>query len=135
MVFDFLFYYLTMWFSTAKTKQFRSPPEQTSYVFGISLLLYVMSIYSLMEYFLYKLTKAYIPVWICMLIGLGIIQIFQYAYIQKGRYEFLKNREEHNSKFKISDKNGMIISVVFGASGFFFIIFSVFLIHFLNGDF
>jgi hypothetical protein len=134
MMFDFLFYYLTMWFSTAKTKQFRSPPEQTSYVLGISLLLLVMNIYYLLGYFLYNSTKAYIPVWLCMLIGLDIIQFFQYLYIEKGRYEFVKVREQNNSQFNVSDKNGIALSIAFGVSGLFLMIFSAFLIHFLNGD-
>jgi len=131
ILFDFLFYYLTMWFSTAKTKQLSSQRERASYAFGISLMLYIMGIYSLIEYFLTKSLKAHINVWICLLIGLGITQLFQYLYIEKRRYEFIKNREAQDSKFKISDKNGMILSVIFGASGLLFAVFSILLIHFI----
>jgi hypothetical protein len=135
ILFDFLFYYLTMWFSTAKTKQLSSPSERASYALGISLLLYVMGINYLFGYFLTKSLKATIPIWICMLIGLGICQLFQYLYIDKGRYEFIKDREVQDSKFKIPDKNGMIISVIFSAGGLLFIVLSVFITHFIAGDY
>ncbi len=135
ILFDFLFYYLTMWFSTAKTKQPSTPSERASYIFGISILLYIMGAYSLIEYFLTKSLKSHIYTWICCIIGLGLIQLLQYIYIKRGRYELIKNREVQHKRFKISDKNGMVLSIIFGASGLLFVVLSVLLIHFLAGDY
>jgi hypothetical protein len=123
-----------MWFSTAKTTQFRTPQERSSYVFGIVLLIYLLTIYVLRGYFLYKSTKEFVPAWIAVPFSLIVMQLFQYIYINKGRYDFIKQREAKNPKFKISDKNGMRVAVAFTVSGFFFFVCSVLFVHILNGE-
>ncbi len=70
-----------------------------------------------------------------MIIGLGLIQLIQYIFITKGRYEFIRNREIEHPKFGISSRKGMILSIVFGASGLLFAVISILFIHFIDGNF
>lgn len=129
VLFDFLFYYLTMWFSTAITKQFRTPAEQACYALGIVCFIYIFGAISLIEHSITKSFKSYISDWAYILIGLGLMQLFQYIYITRGRYDLIKNGQNMNVRFNITDKKGIFISLSFGVGSLLFFIISVFIIH------
>ncbi|MEO8884967.1 MAG: hypothetical protein ABI367_02820 [Mucilaginibacter sp.] len=128
-LFDFLFYYSTLWYSKATTNQFRNPPQQASYVLGISSSLYVYSLSILIEYFITKSFKSQVPIWVFMVIALVIIQLFQYIYINKGRYNDIKERY---LKSNISDKKGKRLTVAFIVSGLVVCVLSIVFIHLIN---
>ena len=88
-----------------------------------------MAVYLITGYLITKSTKTTIPVWISVIIGLVAMQLFEYIYVKTGRYELIKAREEQEPQFKISDKNGMTLAIVFGVSGFLFMTVSVIIIH------
>jgi hypothetical protein len=133
ILFDFLFYYLTMWFSTAKTQQISSPPERASYTLGIISSVYIMWFFSLTEYFVAKSFKFHINEWVYILIGFGLIQLYQYIYVNNGRYELIKNRENNDRRFRISDKRGMNLSIAFCIAGPLFFVVWKSIIHSING--
>ena len=117
---DFLYYYLTLWFSTSQTKnRIRTPEERTAYVLGIISMLWVMFICTAIEYFETKsFQKPFIPVFVYVLIGIGLTQLYQQIYIKKGRLNLIRNKDNPFSQYNLSNRKGVVISIVFCVASF-----------------
>jgi len=111
IVFDFIFYYLTYWFTKNKEKlSWSSPPERTTYAMG---LMTMGLIYSISEYFELGNIKAFqfhIPKLALLGIGLFAIMLYDYIYIKRGRYQIIVVLVP--GKFRISDDIGAVICII-----------------------
>jgi hypothetical protein len=110
VIFDFIYYYLTRYYETVRTLTIRTPEEHTSYGLGIITGLYIMVVCFFVEYFKYKTFGTLFPVWIHVIIMLLIMRLFSFIYINRGRYNFIKNREKENPVFHVPYRWGLIIS-------------------------
>jgi len=110
--FDFLFYYLTCWF-TKRAKVFKKmvPIDRVTYVMGISTLLWIMCIDMIVEYFIFGSFKSIVPKYIFIISAFFFMWLFKYIYITKKRYERIFEINQY--KFNVSEKIGITISIVF----------------------
>ncbi len=109
IVFDFVFYYLTYWFTKNKEKlSWSTPPERTAYAMGLMVVDIVFSISILFEHYnlsiQFSISKLYF-----LIIGLAVMQFFQFIYIKRNRYE--KISKKIPEYFSISDDTGANISI------------------------
>lgn len=114
IVFDFLIYNLTNWYiKHSNGLKWSSPLERAIYVTGIIFMLWLFDFWVIINAFLLKketLTSSSIPfVILFVILGLGIMQIFQYIYEKKGRLERLN--QAPNRPFNASDNVGQVFSI------------------------
>lgn len=109
---DFLFYYLTLWYTERKKKvTIQNATERTVYVLGICFLLWVLTIETIVEYVCIKSTKKQIPIVICLVVGLMFMQFLKYVYINKKRLKIINSNTY--PKFAITERNGIVLAIVF----------------------
>jgi low affinity Fe/Cu permease len=110
-IFDFLFYFTTKRYADVT---FRTPVEQASYVLGLFTGLYIMTVLKLIEHYMYHaLGSALIPVWIYIIIGIAIEQLFELIYIKNNRYETIAQQQFTKLQFNVSEKSGKRISLLY----------------------
>jgi hypothetical protein len=131
IIFDFLIYNLTNWYTIHRDRlKWSTPLEKAIYVVGIISMLWFFDFWIIINTFLLKndtLKGSSIPFVISFVIlGLVIMQIFQYIYSKKGRLERLN--QAPNKPFNVGDNVGQVFSI-----GFFFlplIILGIFMLLF-----
>lgn len=131
IIFDFLIYNLTNWYTTHRNGlKWSTPLERAIYVVGIITMLWLFDFWIIINTFLLKndtLKGSSMPFVISFVIlGLVIMQIFQYIYNKKGRLERLN--QAPNKPFNASDNVGQVFSI-----GLFFlplIVLGIFMILF-----
>lgn len=113
MILDFIYYYLTLWFSTSKKKnRIRTPVERAAYTLGLVSMMWVMFICKAIEYFATNsFKKPFIPVLVYIVIGYGLMELYKYIYIKNGRYNSIVNNERPFSQYNISTRKGVTISI------------------------
>jgi hypothetical protein len=108
IILDYLFFYLTYWFTKNSDKlKWSSPVERSSYVIGIATTTFLVSIAEILAFTLYKDHPAPIPKIIFVGVGLGIMYLYDYIYIKKDRYSIIRSKNNFNTE---SYANGIIIS-------------------------
>jgi hypothetical protein len=109
-ILDFLFYYLTYWFEKNKDKlSWSSPASRASYAIGLAT---VALIYSIDQALLDKklIPPAYeISKWIFLVIGLGLMALFDYVYDTGNRSQLLSSRQ--SKLFSLDKDTGAYISI------------------------
>jgi hypothetical protein len=112
-ILDFLFYYFTLWFTQNKQKlTWSTPLERAAYAVTIFTIFWIatiweISLFALPQFKNYNVTA--IPLFIA---GICVLLLYQYIYINRNRYELITS--PNYRKFKISDKNGILIVITFG---------------------
>lgn len=107
IILDFLFFYLTQWFKEHQDKlKWSTPLERTAYVMGLVTGFWIIIIWEVVEIFIIKsLTLNHIPLIPTVVVMLILIQIYQYAYVKRKRYElvivpkFGINKTQNTGKF------------------------------------
>ena len=108
IIIDFLIYHLTCWFEEHNQNLIWSTPvKRAVYTMGLATMGILFSIEQLMEFTVLRQTNFQLPKLLFILIGLGIMQLYDYIYIQRQRFEKIQF-----SKFNISKKNGIVVSLV-----------------------
>jgi hypothetical protein len=111
MLFDFLFYYLTMYFEEHPEKlSWSSPLERVCYIVGLVSILWLRACWQLITYIQNNSHLPEIPLIHVILVGLIIMQLYKYIYYKKGRYQSLLL---NNDKFNLNDSLGKTISITF----------------------
>ena len=126
-ILDFLVYYMAIWFEQRKAKlQWSTPIQRATYAYGLATMQF-FSIGALLYTFIStKNIGLGIPAFWIILIGIGLMQLYQYIYDARKRYELIS--KDADSRFKISNPtNGIIISICV----FFFLFFSPFILCFI----
>ena len=109
IVFDFIFYYLTYWFTKNKEKlSWSTPPERAGYAMGLMVVDTVFSIRILINHYNPSFQST-ISLLYFLIIGLGAMLFFQYVYVSRNRYE--KISKKIPEYFFISDDTGATISI------------------------
>lgn len=108
-IIDFFYYYLVMWFK--KRGKVIDPIARPAYALGICSILWMITIDGVIEFSLYHTTDLKMPKFVFFIVGLAIIYLLQYIYVKRKRYYLILER--NNPKFNVSDKSGMIISIIF----------------------
>ncbi|MEI6821287.1 MAG: hypothetical protein WCL51_05095 [Bacteroidota bacterium] len=113
IILDFLFYYLVLFTKNIdrRTVKTVSYPEHVSYLLGILLLIWLMTINGVIEFFLFNTFISKVPGLIFIILALLFMALLRYIYIKKGRFNRIMEKSE--PRFKVSDKTGIIISVSF----------------------
>jgi hypothetical protein len=112
IIFDFLIYNLTNWYTTHRNGlkwSTSTPLERAIYVAGIITMLWLFDFWLIINTFLLKnltLKGSAIPF---VVLGLGVMQLFQYIYKKRGRFERLNQAE--NKPFNASDNVGQAFSI------------------------
>jgi hypothetical protein len=109
-IFDFLYYYLMLWFNK-RQKHFKKmiPYERVSYGLGIMVIVWILCIDHIVEYFIFDSSRSIIPNFIFVIIALALMWLFDYIYVKKKRYENIVLPRYHESN--ISEKIGILISI------------------------
>jgi hypothetical protein len=110
IIFDFLIYNLTNWYTTHRNGlKWSSPLERAIYVAGIITVLWLFDFWLIINTFLLKndtLKGSAIPF---VILGLGVMQIFQYIYKKNGRFERLN--QAPNKPFNAGYNVGQAFSI------------------------
>jgi O-antigen/teichoic acid export membrane protein len=121
IIIDYLFYYLTTHFTNYKEKlSWSTPLERTIYAVGIVTMFWMVSIWEMVELILTKtipwnnLKPTHFAI-IGAVLGFGIMQIYQYIYVKRRRFEkrVLPKFEQNNN-----EKKGIVLSILFGVFSF-----------------
>ena len=132
-IIDFLFYYLVKWFEKRQQKFKRIDPiEKTTYGLGIAVLLWILCVDMIVEYFIFKSFKSIIPNYVFVLLALFFMWLFRYIYITKKRY--LSILETNEQGFGVSEKTGITISVIFVFFSLLIPMAITILLHKMNGS-
>lgn len=111
-VLDFLFYYITIWFTNNKQKlAWSTPLERAAYAVTILTLFWIFTFWQLIEFFILKNEYFTIPKIPLFITGILILLLYQYIYINRNRYEVINS--SNSQQFKMSDKNGILIVFIF----------------------
>jgi hypothetical protein len=116
IIFDFLIYNLTNWYSAHRNGlKWSTPLERATYVASVITVLCLFDFWVMINTFLLKndtLNGTLIPFVVGLVVlGLGETQIFDYVYSKKGRLERINQAE--NKPFNVSDKVGQAVSIGF----------------------
>jgi hypothetical protein len=110
---DFLFYYLTLWFTQNKQKLIWSTPlQRAAYAITIVTIFWILTIWETLVFVLPLFKNFNITAIPLTITGICVLLFYQYIYINRNRYELITS--PNYRKFKISDKNGILISIIFG---------------------
>ncbi|PTQ99662.1 hypothetical protein C8P68_102490 [Mucilaginibacter yixingensis] len=105
---DFLYYHITYWFEQHPEKLTWSTPQQrAAYALGLVILCWgwVLDSYLVSKHVL----EANVSRITFLAVGLAIMYLLQYIYIDKGRYAALAS----GGGFKISKNTGVVVTFVF----------------------
>src|SRR5476651_2380169 len=85
---DFIFYFLTYYFdNNRQLLSWSSPLQRSTYVIGLATLGVLVAIEELLEFTVLKPSGFQVPKLAFILIGLGVIQLYDFVYIKRNRYE------------------------------------------------
>lgn len=108
IIIDFLIYHLACWFEEhSQNLRWSTPIKRAVYTMGLATMGLLFSIEQLIEFTVLSQTNFQVPKLLFILIGLGIMQLYDYIYIQRHRFEKIQF-----SKFNTSKKNGIVVSLV-----------------------
>jgi len=109
IILDFLFYYLTYWFDNNKDKlSWSTPLQRSSYALGLGTIALIYSITQIIEITKSNNTNFHFPKLLFLLLGLGIMWLYDYIYIKKNRYGAITPMFD---KFP-NKNNGVTISII-----------------------
>jgi len=109
IILDFLFYYLTYWFDNNKDKlSWSTPLQRSSYALGLETIALIYSITQIIEITKSNNTNFHFPKLLFLLLGLGIMWLYDYIYIKKNRYGTITPMFD---KFP-NKNNGVTISII-----------------------
>jgi hypothetical protein len=126
---DFLFFFLTRWFEVVDKRKTKtvSYPDQSVYALSICFTLWLLTINGFIDYFVFKTFKSKIPEYLFVIVALLIYLGLRHLYIAKDRYQMISN--DSNRIFKVSEKKGIIISLVFFFSSIVALLVSAVVLH------
>jgi hypothetical protein len=107
-IFDFLFYYLALYFTKRKqTLVWSTPESRTAYALGLTTTCWILALIFFILVYILK-TKDFNGIYIYSLIpvSLSLIWLFGYIYTTKGRYKLLKTSDA--AFLKISEISGIV---------------------------
>lgn len=130
-IFDFLYYYLYLWFSN-RQKRFKAivPLERVSYGLGITMLIWLICIDAIVEFFIFRSFKSVIPIYIQVLIAISIMWLFDRIYVKNKRFEKVVIPNYQNSSRK--ENIGIIISLSVVFMSLFITLAVMVLLHLLH---
>jgi hypothetical protein len=112
-ILDFLFYYFTLWFTQNKQKLVWSTPlERAAYAITIFTIFWIITIWEISVFTLPQFKNFNITAIPLAIAGFCVLFLYRYIYINRNRYELITS--PNYRKFKISDKNGILIAIIFG---------------------
>jgi len=110
IIFDFLIYNLTNWYTARRSGlRWNTPLEKAIYVTAIITMLWLLDFYLIINTGVLKNISLTGPPILFVVLGLCIMQIFGYIYKKKGRFERLN--EAPNKPLNASDKVGQAFSI------------------------
>jgi len=109
---DFLFYYLTGWFTEHRDKlSWSNPLERTVYAMGLFTMFWIVGIGEILQFLMGKQVDFNISLLPFVILGLAIMGLYKYIYITRGRYEFILSGEYRS--FTLNVNTGVTVSIVF----------------------
>lgn len=115
IVLDFLVYYLAKFYEGRKEKlAWSTPVERAIYVVGVLTILWLLVIEEIICFFVLKTTLKIFPVVLGGIVGLLIMQLYTYIYVNKRRFDLLEERFE----VVLSERTGVLLSILFGFFSF-----------------
>ena len=132
-IFDFLYYYLYLWFNKSQ-KRFNAviTYKRVSYGLGIIMLIWLICIDAIVEFFIFKSFKSVIPIYIQVLIAISIMWLFDHIYVKNKRFEKVVIPNFQNSSRK--ENIGIIISIFVVFMSLFITLAVMMLLHLLHDD-
>jgi hypothetical protein len=109
-ILDFLYYYLTNWFNKNQSQlKWSSPMERASYALGLASLGFLYGIGELLEFTLLKFN---LPKYLFIFIGLGLMQLYDFIYIKRKRYDSIDPLNSFKLVKNIDDKYRVAIAII-----------------------
>ena len=128
LILDNLYFYLFLWFKRKdKILKASMASERVSYLIGIVLEIWLITITRLIEFTLNQSFKSRIPIMFYIISSLFFIWLIDYIYIKKNRY----NKIMKEKRF-ISEKIGIAISITFSFLSLIIPMIVFILLSFLN---
>jgi len=118
IILDFLFYFSSLHFASINSKygiKKLKPVEGARNLLFISTFLWLFIIFKIINYFIFHnpISLGIHWTWI-MLISITIYGSLNYIYVEKKRFNMISERENGlNRKFKISEKSGRLIAILY----------------------
>jgi len=114
IVLDFLFFYLTHYFESNRSKlKWSTPLERAVYVVTIATMFWIFTAWESVEIFITKTDfLKNLNMILGIIIGLCVMQIYKYVYLTKKRYAVI-NSPERQTFAKINKKTGQVIALAF----------------------
>jgi len=109
-IFDFLFYYLALYFDrNPKTISWSTPAQRAGYALGLIVTSWTLAVQFFCFIYIIKNSNYSVSFW-QVLIAIGLVYLFQYIYINKSRYMYIKSSSFES--FKVADNTGIILAWV-----------------------
>ena len=129
IILDFIFHFFVRWFQVSDRRKVKKVTytDQASYAITICLLVWLILLNAIIEYFLFNTFKSKIPSFAFIILGVLIYFIFRYVYIINNRYS--KIMQLNDPKFGISDKSGRIVVLILFFSSFIVFYLTAIVLH------
>ena len=120
-IIDFLFYYLSVRIHKTNKKYGIRRIDHIAwscYILGIFTIVWLLHIDRIVEFLIFHLFKSRIPKLYFVLIGICLMVLFNYVYIEKGRYNrILEKQNSESPLFNISIKTGTVMGATGAVAG------------------
>jgi len=113
IILDYLFYYLTYWFDQRNyLLTWSSSKQRSSYAVGLAMLAILAASAELLDYTVLKYRNFHHLKLIFIIIGLAIMKLLDFVYIDKNRYESINPAIRFRFLTGISEEKRSQIAVI-----------------------
>jgi len=114
IVLDFLFYYLTYWFDQRNyLLSWSSSRQRSSYALGLAAIAIFFALGELLDFTVFKNQNFHYAKYIFIIVALVMMQLFDFIYIRKKRYESINPATRFRFLIGISDEIKSRIAIFF----------------------
>jgi hypothetical protein len=112
VIIDFFIYYMTYWYENSGYKLvWHTPISMACYVIGLASTCLLYSINDIIHFTILKNVHYKISLILFVILALGIIQLYDFIYVQKDRYKIITPSNFGLLK-NISDRNRSVIALI-----------------------
>jgi len=109
---DFLFYYLTGWFTEHRDKlSWSDPLERAVYAMGLFTMFWIVGIGEISQFLMGKQVDFNMSLLPFVILGLVVMALYKYIYITKRRYELILSANYRS--FTLNANTGVTVSIIF----------------------
>jgi hypothetical protein len=109
---DFMFYYFNYWFDQRRyLLSWSSSKERASYALGLASMAVLAALAELLAYTVLKHTRFGSASYLLVLVGLGLVAVYDFIYIKKGRCDAINPASRFSVVKNVSEVNRAKIAI------------------------